>query len=199
MKILVLIAQAHGKNTPGKCSPDKKLEEWWWSREVSQMIKEGLERINIDCIIINPEYEEVSLYEQAQRANKIYRDRKEDYDDIILISPHVNAAPGRTWSTASGWTAYVYTKPSNKSKKLAQCMAGVAYDTWHLEGNRYIPECRYFNANFAILRQTAMPAVLTENMFMTNLEDKNFLLSDRGKEIITNVHIRGIINYIANK
>jgi N-acetylmuramoyl-L-alanine amidase len=31
---LVIFDNGHGSNTPGKCSPDKKLLEYKWTREI---------------------------------------------------------------------------------------------------------------------------------------------------------------------
>ena len=48
----------------------------------------------------------------------------------------------------------------------------------------------------AICRETYCPSVLTENLFQDNLSDVEFLLSDKGREAIINLHVEGIINYI---
>ena len=195
--ILVLIAQAHAKSTPGKRSPDGKFREYSWSREISKRISEKLYLNGIKTIIINPEIEEdVKLSVQASRANKLYKQYKDQYDEIMLISPHVNAGPKNEWSSASGWCGYVYNKAGVKSRKLAKIMADLAYDKYNLKGNRYIPKTKYFEANFAILRETSMPAVLTENLFQTNIHDVAFLESENGKNIITDLHVEAILEYI---
>ncbi len=198
--ILVLIAQAHSKSTPGKRSPDGRLREYAYSREICKMIVEKLYRHNIKSIIINPEVEEdVKLSVQAERANKYYNQYKNDYDEIVLISPHVNASNKNTWSNASGFCVYVYNKASKKSRNLARIMADFAYDTYGLQGNRWVPENRYFEANYAILRLTCMPSILSENMFQDNHEDVDFLLSKQGKETISDLHVNSILKYIQQK
>ena len=194
--ILVLIAQAHGSDTPGKYSPDKRLLEYRWSREICSKLSEALSHLQFDSIIINPEEKEISLSEQARRVNEIYDREIKNYNSIVLVSPHVNASVGSGWSAASGWMCFVYTKASKNSCTLARCLADRAYDKYHLEGNRYIPEDRFFRANFAILRQTKCPAILTENMFQTNKDDVDFLLSETGKNTIVNIHVCGIISYL---
>lgn len=45
-------------------------------------------------------------------------------------------------------------------------------------------------------RDTACPAVLTENLFQDNREDVDFLLSEEGKQAITKLHVDSIIQYI---
>ena len=49
--------------------------------------------------------------------------------------------------------------------------------------------------DFTIIYKTKCPAVLTENLFMDNKEDCEFLLSEEGKESIVNIHVDGIMNY----
>lgn len=194
--ILVLISQAHGSNTPGKRSPDGKFREYAFSRKVSKMIVEKLYKHNIDSIIVNPEDEEVKLSVQATRVNRFIEQYKNEYKNIVLISAHVNAGPKNEWSNASGWTVFVYNKASQKSRKLARIMADMAYNKYNLKGNRYIPESGYFEANFAILRQTNCPAILSENMFMTNKEDVDFLVSKQGLETISDLHVFSILEYM---
>jgi N-acetylmuramoyl-L-alanine amidase len=41
-----------------------------------------------------------------------------------------------------------------------------------------------------------MPAVLTENFMMYNVEDAAFLLSEKGKTAIIKTHIDGINRYL---
>ena len=33
--IIIIIDNGHGINTPGKCSPDKSLLEWKYTREIA--------------------------------------------------------------------------------------------------------------------------------------------------------------------
>ena len=40
--------------------------------------------------------------------------------------------------------------------------------------------------------------MLTENFFMDNKDDVEYLTSEEGKEAIINTHVYGIINYIDN-
>lgn len=194
--LLVLVVFAHGCDTYGKRSPDGRFREWAFSRELSRMIIDGLDRIGIDSIIVNPEDEDVKLSVIIKRANALYDENKDEYKDIILISPHVNAASGKDWSEANGWTCYVYNKASSSSRALAGYLGTYAYDAFNLKGNRYIPDEGYFRANFAVLRDTKMPAVLTENMFMTNENDVAFLESETGKKILTEIHLCAIKKYI---
>lgn len=194
--ILVLLANCHGKNTRGKRSPDGRLREYAWGREINKRITEELYKYGIKTVIINPEENEVKLSVQAARANNLYHQNKNKYDDIILVSPHINASAGDGWTDARGFCCFVYNKASSKSRKLARIISDIAYDEYNLKGNRWVPEARYFEANYAILRDTCMPAILTECGFQTNHNDVDFLLSEEGKKTYTLLHVKSILNYM---
>lgn len=49
-----------------------------------------------------------------------------------------------------------------------------------------------------ILRHTSCPTVLTENLFMDNLDDYNFLLSEEGRQAIVDLLVDGILSYTAD-
>ena len=114
----------------------------------------------------------------------------------ILISIHINAAGADgKWHDARGWTGWISKKASKNSKRLAQLLYTEA-DKQGLKGNRWVPECKYWEANYTITTKTNCPAVLTENMFQDNKEDVNFLMSKEGKEKIVKLHIDGILKYM---
>lgn len=195
--LVVIIDNGHGKNTPGKCAPDKSLFEWEWTREIAAMLCMRLYGINtIQTVILVPEEHDVSLKERVRRVNTIVHDAKIAGKQVLLISIHINAAGcGGTWKNASGWSVWVSNNASDKSKQFAQ----IAYSeslSLGLKGNRVVPKEQYWSSNFYILKNTLCPAVLTENMFMDNQEDVQFLNSEKGKEMIVQLHYNAILKYI---
>ena len=53
-------------------------------------------------------------------------------------------------------------------------------------------------SNFWVLRKTSMPAILSENFFMTNYDNcNNYLLSEEGRDRIAKIHFE-MINEIEN-
>lgn len=197
MKDLVVILDAgHGKDTPGKCAPDKSLFEWQWNREIVAMLCTRLYGIdNVQTIILVPEENDVPLKERVRRVNTIYHDAKIEGKELLLISIHINASGHGTWKNASGWSVWVSNNASEKSKQFAQ----IAYQQaklFDLCGNRVVPKENYWSSNFYILKNTPCPAVLTENMFQDNKEDVAFLKSDDGKEKIVELHFNAIKKYL---
>ena len=197
MKDLVVILDAgHGKDTPGKCSPDKSLYEWQWTREIVAMLCErlyGLE--NVQTVILTPEEHDVPLKERVRRVNTIYHDSKIAGKEVLLISIHINAAGHGTWNKASGFSVWVSNNASEKSKQFAQIAYREAVSLG-LQGNRVVPKENYWTSNFYILKNTPCPAVLTENMFQDNKDDIAFLKSDEGKSKIVELHVSAIKKYL---
>ena len=189
----VLIDNGHGENTPGKRSPDGRLREWAYSREIADMVVAGLRKRGIDAERIVREDTDVPLSERCRRANAIY---KETGKKAILISIHCNAAgSGDSWMNARGWSVFVSNNASASSKKLATSLCDVA-ESLKLRVRRPTPQQPYWEQNLAICRDTDCPAILTENFFQDNKDDVDFLLSREGKEAVVRIHIEGIAKYL---
>ena len=189
----VLIDNGHGENTPGKCSPDKRLMEWAYTREIADMVVSGLRKQGIAAERIVKENTDVPLSERCRRANEIY---KETGKKAILVSIHCNAAgSGADWMNARGWSVFVSPNASANSKRLATCL-GNAAECNRVTIRKQTPSFMYWAQNLAMCRDTNCPAVLTENLFQDNREDVEYLLSPEGKRTIAQIHIDGIMAYL---
>ena len=189
----VLIDNGHGENTPGKRSPDGRLREWAYSREIADMVVAGLRKLGIDAERIVKEDSDVPLSERCRRANAIY---KEAGKKAILVSIHCNAAgSGAAWMSAKGWSVFVSNNASTSSKKLATSLCEVA-EGLKMQVRRPSPKQPYWEQNLAICRDTHCPAVLTENFFQDNKEDVEYLLSSAGKQAVVQIHVDGIVKYL---
>lgn len=195
-KLLVILDNGHGIETKGKRSPDGRLLEYKWTREFVYYLNLALRKNQIETHILVPEDKDVSLGNRCLRANTVYKNFRQYGYDCLFISIHVNAAKSDgKWHDARGCTAWVYTNGSAKSKKIGNIYGTVA-EEMNLTGNRYIPECKYFTANYYVLKNTDMPAVLIEHNFMDNKEDVEYLLSEQGRKELINWHIKSILEYI---
>jgi len=189
----ILIDNGHGYDTNGKCSPDGRLREYAWAREIAKRIEAELRKRGLDVQRIVTEERDISLTERVRRVNNICK--QVGAKNVCLVSVHVNAAGSGGWRTARGWSGWVYTRSSANSQRLAQLLYAEA-EKRGLQGNRSVPVSRYWTANFYILRYTDCPAVLTENLFQDNKEDVAYLLSEEGKQTITDLHVEAILKYI---
>lgn len=192
-KTLVILDAGHGIDTKGKRSPDGRLLEYRYCRDLARELYARLRESNIDTLLLVPESMDIPLIERCNRANAIAASTNKD---SILVSIHNNAAGmGHSWLNASGWQACVYTKASEASKRLASALAKAAEDKG-LKVRRSAPRQDYWEMNLAICRNTTMPAVLTENLFMDNKKEVDYLLSREGFEAIVDLHYQGIMDYL---
>lgn len=190
----VLIDNGHGENTPGKCSPDKRLREYAYAREIARRVEKCLRCKGYEAQRIVEEETDVPLSERCKRVNDICK--QVGTKNVLLVSIHNNAAGGDgKWHEARGFSAHVGLNASSKSKMLAQYLWNEAIQQG-LKGNRSVPAAPYIAQNLAICRDTACPAVLTENLFQDNKEDVELLLSEEGKEKVTATHVNAIVNFI---
>ena len=195
-KLVVLIDNGHGKNTKGKCSPDKSIYEWEYTREIACRLYERLLIEGIEAILITPEEKDISLTERVKREKKFTKEAKKVGKETCFISLHLNAAGGDgRWKTARGWTGWIAQEASADSKKLAQLLYAEA-EARGLQGDRCVPSTKYWTANYTVCTDTSCPAVLTENLFQDNKEDVAYLLTEEGKEAIVDLHLQAIKKYI---
>lgn len=192
--VKVLIDNGHGENTPGKCSPDKRLREYAYAREIARRVEKCLRCKGYEAQRIVEEETDVPLSERCKRVNDICK--QVGTKNVLLVSIHNNAAGGDgKWHEARGFSAHVGLNASSKSKMLAQYLWNEAIQQG-LKGNRSVPAAPYIAQDLAICRDTACPAVLTENLFQDNKEDVELLLSEEGKEKVTATHVNAIVNFI---
>ena len=193
----ILIDPGHGVDTQGKRSPKGEfgvLREYAFNRAIAKPLVDRLKKMGYDAELVVSEDEDISLGERCRRTNR-WCD-KLGSKNVLFISIHSNASSNcETWQKPNGWCEFVYTKASNASKRLAQCLYDEA-EKRNLKGNRCVPPERYWTANFYVLRHTRCAAVLTENLFYDNHNDYLYLCSEKGREEIIDLHIKGIVRYI---
>ena len=118
--------------------------------------------------------------------------------NVILVSIHVNAAGnGSKWMNATGWSCYT-SKGQPQSDKLAECLYEAAIKDF--PGKRIRTDKSDgdpdWEESFYILRKTLCPAILTENFFMDNPQDLDYLQSRAGKQAIVDTHVEAITEYL---
>ena len=188
-RIKVLLDAGHGKETAGKRSPDGRLLEYAYAREIARRVETELKARGVDAVRITPEENDVSLGERCSRANRY------GAQDVILVSIHCNAAGNGSWMSARGWEAWT-SVGNTKADTLTTCLyeaAGKAGFKLRKDETDGDPDKE---GHLYILKHTVCPAVLTENLFQDNKEDVDYLLSEEGKQAIVALHVEGIMEYI---
>lgn len=107
---------------------------------------------------------------------------------------------GSKWMEGQGWEAYT-TKGKTNSDKLAECLYKRAEQNF--KGRKIRKDTSDGDSdkesNFYIIKNSNCVAVLTENFFMDNKDDLQYMLSEEGKHAIVRTHIEGIIDFIEQK
>lgn len=192
----ILIDNGHGENTPGKRSPDGRLREYLYARDIAEGIERELRVRGYDVERIVREATDVPLHERVRRVNEVCG--KLGTSNVILVSIHCNAAGNGEWMSARGWSAYT-SKGRTKADLLASCLYEAAEECLP-SGTKirsdFSDNDPDWEENFYILTKTKCPAVLTENFFQDNREDVAFLLSQTGRQAIVKLHVEGIVKYI---
>ena len=196
-RMKILIDNGHGVNTSGKRSPKGRygiLFEYEFNRAIAKPLVDRLKKMGYDAQLIVPEDNDVSLGERCRRVNKVCDEV--GAKNCIFISIHANASSNcETFQKPSGWSSFVYYHSSNASKRLAQCLFDEA-EKKGLLGNRCVPPEHYWQSGFYVLKNTKCCAVLTENLFYDNEAEYEVLCSEKGREEIIDLHIKGIVRFI---
>ena len=178
---LIILDNGHGINTPGKRSPKwsdgSQLFEYEFNRDVVKRIARMLDSEGITYKILVPELEDVSLTERCRRTNVLAY----NWDgEAILISVHANAGGGTGWEC---FTSVGKTKSDDYAAILLS-EAEKMFPNWKMRGAK--------ESDFAILKNTACPAILTENFFMDNEKDCRYIMQPDARERIAQMHVQAI-------
>ena len=174
--------QTEGKRSP-KWDDGSILYEGEFNRSIVNRLIELMTADRINYVNIAPELEDVSLNERVRRANNYHNQSK-----CVYVSIHANAGGGKGFE--------VYTSPGDtKSDKVATVFFN--------EFKQEFPEAKMRSdesdgdvdkeANFYVLKNTYMPAILTENFFMDNEQEcKQYLMTREGRDRIALAHYAAI-------
>jgi N-acetylmuramoyl-L-alanine amidase len=162
--MLIVIDAGHGPNTPGKRTPDGSMKEYEFNSAVANYLRDELAKYeNVRVHFTHSDREDVPLKRRTDEANRLKAD--------LFVSIHANAA-GADWSSAEGIETYVYKTRPREAVALAEKVQAQLVSATGRK-NRGVK-----TADFHVLRETHMTAILVECGFMTNREEAALLKSD---------------------
>jgi len=178
--------------TAGKRSPlwddGTQLFEGEFNRSIVNRLVKLCKEKNIECVNLVNTDQDVSLRKRTDTANDIYREQlQNEGKPCIYVSVHAN---GFNQESAHGWGVYT-SIGETKSDKIATILFGKAsteFPNHKMRSDSYSDGDVDKEANFWVLRKTVMPAILSENFFMTNREECKLLLSEEGRDRIAKIH-----------
>lgn len=199
----ILIDPPHGIDIAGKRSPDERLLEYKYGREICAEVAKCLKADGYDAELTTTSEKEPGLTKRVNIVNAICD--KFGTRNVCMVSIHINAAANYGWRNASYWCAYT-SKGQTNGDKLANCLYNAAEQVLpplfpDIPKNKLIKYDmsdgdRDVESNFTVIHKTKCAACLTENFFMDNKTNVDWLLSPCGRDAIIRLHVQGIKEYV---
>jgi len=191
MAKLIALDDGHGMQTAGKRTPaipelgGRVIHENEFNRAVVNYLDEELRRCGFETLMVAPGDGDTSLSARTNLANSKNAD--------IFVSIHYNAYDGKFDSyDPEGLSIHIYPG-SQSGRKLAECVLKYLKEGTP-QKNRGIVE-----NNFHVLRETKMPAILSENGFMDNKREALLMLDVNFQKEVAREHAKGICDYFGVK
>ncbi|WP_096199529.1 N-acetylmuramoyl-L-alanine amidase [Bacillus sp. FJAT-45350] len=173
--VKICLDAGHGGNDSGAIGHG--LQEKDVALDIVKRIDEKLKQYEgVQTLLTRSSDIFVELAERAAIANRWGAD--------YFLSAHLNAFNGQ----ANGYEDFIHISASAQSISHQ--------NTMHAEITKQVPEINNRGrktANFAVLRLTRMPAILTENGFIDNARDAALLKRPDFLDRIAHGHVEGII------
>lgn len=178
----IVLDAGHGINTPGKRVPDGSMREFEFNSKVAALAKgllEGYE--NVEVIFTHDPTGKVDI-PLGDRTNKANKEKANVY-----VSIHANAFGSGDFNNAEGVETFIYTtKPAEALELASRVQNQLLRHTGRK--NRGVKA-----ANYHVLRETHMTAILVECGFMTNKEEADLLKSDSYRIKCTQAIVAGLV------
>jgi len=169
-KMQVVLDAGHGGKQPGTVMGDVLEKDITLS--ITLLLQKKLEAKGAEVIMTRNTDQDVSLPDRSQVAN--------DAEADCFVSIHCNSYED---PSVHGFECYYYQ--SEEGKTLADTITQTADS--HSISTRRVKE-----ADFAVLRETFVPAVLIEVGFLTNEQERGNLLSTKYQEQLADAITDGI-------
>ncbi len=176
------------KHDKGEFHGDGWFYEGVFNRILTNRVAAKLTNLSVPNIIVSHEYLDISLHYRVDLANWYHK----NYKKGLFISNHANASSS---GRARGFEVYT-TRGKTKSDEVATLHYKNVQD---LLGDRikYRPERSDGDvdreANFFVIKNTAMPAILVEHLFFDNFDDASLLVDDEIIERFAEAQVRTVI------
>lgn len=182
-KIVVLDAGHDAGNLDNK-SPDGTYYEHEFALDMAKRIRVHLDRCGVAVTETRPDGGAVSLAQRCAIANGI-----PGLD--LFVSLHSNAAGGSGWSTAKGWSCYLYGSGGEREKAANAILAEVRAAGVTVRSSPIV-----YDPALYVLKHTEAPAVLIEHGFHTNQDDVANLKYGAWRAAVAAAEARGIVAYL---
>ena len=177
MQLLILDA-GHAKDTKGKNNLKENFYEWEFNNDIQYKIKSRCENLGITVFLTNPNpstVSDIALSTRASLANDYWL--RKSKPKSMFISLHANAFSS---DTARGTETYIAKNASTTSKNFAKVLNDNIVNTMK-QIDSGAKDRGVKTENFTVIYKAAMPSVLVEYGFYTNLNDLKILKNNRNE------------------
>ena len=181
----IALDAGHGLNTAGKQTPDG-IKEWTLNDKVRDKVVSILSAYDVE--IIHTDNNEGNVDEPLSSRLSKYLNSGVN----AFVSIHHNAFSG-SWNGATGVEVYTDKNPTNADLTLANCVYGRLAEYTGLKG-RGIKK-----ANFYVINQNKLPAILVEGGFMDGTNDYKVITSEAGQDAYARAVAEGLIEFLGLK
>jgi len=182
-KIIVAVDPGHGGSDPGAIAKSNGLKEKDITLDVGLKLQKLLQAAGFEVVMTRSTDVYVGLGERARIANNAMAD--------IFVSVHYNSAE----STAAGGAEVWFFSSSQDGERLASLIQEELVKSFANTGvtgrNRGIKT----TSKFIVLKETLMPAVLTEGAFLSNPDEAALLATDEFRQKQAVAIYSGIAKY----
>jgi N-acetylmuramoyl-L-alanine amidase len=189
MQLLILDA-GHAKDTKGKNNLKENFYEWEFNNDMQYKIKSRCEDLGITVFLTNPNpstVSDIALSTRASLANDYWL--RKSKPKSMFISLHANAFSS---DTARGTETYIAKNASTTSKNFAKVLNDNIVNTMK-QIDSGAKDRGVKTENFTVIYKAAMPSVLVEYGFYTNLNDLKILKNNRDE--LVEATVKAICDY----
>ena len=189
MQLLILDA-GHSFDTKGKNNLKENFYEWEFNNDMQYKIKSRCEELGITVFLTNPNpstVSDIALSTRASLANDYWL--RKSKPKSIFISLHANAFSS---DTARGTETYIAKNASTTSKNFAKVLNDNIVNTMK-QIDSGAKDRGVKTENFTVIYKAAMPSVLVEYGFYTNLNDLKILKNNRNE--LVEATVKAVCDY----
>ena len=185
---LIVIDPGHGGKDQGTHSETPPCyEEKVLALDTAYLVEYYLQRMGYRTLLLRGEDRFIELQTRARIANDLHAK--------LFVSVHFNSAEN---ATAQGIEVYYYNSDKAKDRtKASKLLAKCVHDEVLIESKAKSRGVR--EGNFAVIRETKMPAILVEGGFLTNERERSCILDNTYRHKLALGIADGIDKYLKKR
>jgi N-acetylmuramoyl-L-alanine amidase len=182
----IVIDAGHGGKDSGSISQRDSYEEKVLTLETAQMIRTCLNQLGYKTVMTRNQDIFVPLSTRAEIANSL--------DADLFVSIHYNYSPN---GEAKGVEVYYFKEDNNPpSSRIAQSKYLGSLVLKKVISQTGADSRGLKEANFAVIRETRMPAILVEAGFLSNPSERERVRDPKYQRLIARGIAQGIDQYL---